>query len=91
MVGDVLKISGAPLVIGQDEIDGELLRLQHSLEATLAQLDQYAERIQVEFDSTPAGVFRAHGEMLRDLFAPGEFERELRGSLLTAEAVVRRV
>jgi len=29
--------------------------------------------------------------MLRDLFASGEFERELRASLLTAEAVVRRV
>jgi len=29
--------------------------------------------------------------MLRDLFASGEFERELRTSLLTAEAAVRRV
>src|SRR2546426_2370634 len=29
--------------------------------------------------------------MLRELFASGEFEREIRGSLLTAEAVVRRV
>src|SRR5262249_148249 len=38
-----------------------------------------------------AGIFRAHGEMLRGLFASGEFERELRTSRLTAEAVVRRV
>jgi phosphoenolpyruvate-protein phosphotransferase len=91
VVGDVLKFSGAPQVIGQDEIDGELLRLQHSFEETLAQLGQYAKRIETEFDSTLAGVFRAHGEMLRDLFASGEFERELRASLLTAEAVVRLV
>src|SRR4051794_10147822 len=33
----------------------------------------------------------SHGEMLRSLFASGEFERELRESLLTAEAVVGRV
>jgi phosphoenolpyruvate-protein phosphotransferase len=91
VVGDVLKYSGAPQVIGQHDIDGELLRLQHSFEETLAQLDQYAKRIEAEFDSTLAGVFRAHGEMLRDLFASGEFERELRASLVTAEAVVRRV
>ncbi|HEV3417998.1 MAG TPA: phosphoenolpyruvate--protein phosphotransferase, partial [Pirellulales bacterium] len=91
VVGDVLKYSGAPQVIGEHDIDGELFRLQHSFEETLTQLDQYAKRIEAEFDSTLAGVFRAHGEMLRDLFASGEFERELRASLLTAEAAVRRV
>jgi len=91
VVGDVLKFSGAPEVIDQQDIDGELLRLQHSFEEALAQLDQYAKRIEAEFDSTLAGVFRAHGEMLRDLFASGEFEREIRASLLSAEAVVRRV
>src|SRR5439155_17972274 len=32
-----------------------------------------------------------HGAVLRELFTSGEFERELRASLLTAEAVVRRV
>jgi phosphoenolpyruvate-protein phosphotransferase len=91
VVGDVLKFSGAPQVIGQQDIDGELLRLRRSFEETLAQLDQYAKRIEAEFDSALADVFRAHGEMLRDLFVSGEFERELRASLLTAEAVVRRV
>ena len=69
--------AAAPQAIGQHDIDGELLRLQHSFEETLAELDQYAKRIEAEFDSTLAGVFRAHGEMLRDLFASGEFEREL--------------
>jgi phosphoenolpyruvate-protein phosphotransferase len=91
VVGDVLKWSGPSTPISQFDVDGELVRLAHSFEETLAELDRHARRIEVEFDSTLAGIFRAHGEMLRGLFASGEFERELRASLVTAEAVVRRV
>jgi phosphoenolpyruvate-protein phosphotransferase len=91
VVGNALKWSGPSTRIGQNDVDGELVRLAHSFEETRAELDQYAQRIEVEFDSALAGIFRAHGEMLRDLFTSGEFERELRDSLLTAEAVVRRV
>ena len=91
VVGDVLKFSGPSAAIGQNDVDAELLRLAHCLDETLAELDQYAKRIEAEFNSTLAGVFRAHGEMLRELFASGEFERELRTSLVTAEAVVGRV
>src|SRR5580692_5186248 len=78
LVGDVLKWSGAPQAIDPNAVDGELLRLQNSLEEALAEIDRYAQRIEAEFDSRLAGIFRAHGEMLRDLFASGEFEREIR-------------
>lgn len=91
VVGDVLKWSGPPAPIHPNDVDGELLRLARSFEAALAEVDRYARRIEEEFDATLAGIFRAHGEMLRELFASGEFERELRTSLLNAEAVVRRV
>jgi phosphoenolpyruvate-protein phosphotransferase len=91
VVGDVLKWSGPPARIGQNDVDGELERLAHSFEETLAELDQYAKRIEVEFNSALAGIFRAHGAMLQELFVSGEFERELRASLLSAEAVVRQV
>jgi phosphoenolpyruvate-protein phosphotransferase len=91
VVGDVLKGSGPHARIGPNDVDGELARLAHSFDETLAELDQYARRIEVEFDSALAGIFRAHGAILRELFASGEFERELRASLLTAEAIVRRV
>jgi phosphoenolpyruvate-protein phosphotransferase len=77
--------------IGKDDIEKELRRLRRSFDETLAELDQYAQRIEGEFDAGLAGIFRAHGDMLRSLFASGEFERELRASLLTAEAVVGRV
>src|SRR5438552_19207050 len=88
-IGDELKWSGALAPIGPNEVEGELVRLAHALEETLAELDQSAQRIEVEFDAALAGVFRAHAEMLRELFASGEFERELRASQLSAEAVVR--
>jgi phosphoenolpyruvate-protein phosphotransferase len=91
VVGDPLKWSGPPAPIGQQDVDGELVRLAHAFEETQAELDQYARRIEAEFDAALAEIFRAHGTILRELFASGEFERELRTSLVTAEAVVRRV
>src|SRR5713101_4361341 len=66
VVADVLKWGGPPAPIGQDDVDGELVRLAHSVEEALTELDQHAERIEVEFDSALAGIFRAHGLMLRD-------------------------
>src|SRR5215472_11498936 len=91
VVSDPLHWGGPTTSIGKDEIEEELIRLRHSFEETLAELDQYARRIEGEFDAALAGIFRAHGEILRSLFASRELERELRESLLTAEAVVGRV
>ena len=82
---------GTTEAIGQDDVERELRRLNQSFEETLAELEQSSQRIEFEFDAALAGIFRAHGAMLRDLFASGEFERELRTSLLTAETAVRRV
>jgi phosphoenolpyruvate-protein phosphotransferase len=91
VVADLLKSSAEPAAISQNDVDRELLRLSRSFEETLAELDQHSKRIEAEFDSALAGIFRAHGDMLKELLASGEFERELRASLVTAEAVVRRV
>jgi phosphoenolpyruvate-protein phosphotransferase len=91
VVNDPLRWGGPETAVGQDDVENELIRLRHAFEETLAELDQYARRIEGEFDAALAGIFRAHGEMLRSLFASGELERELRESLLTAETVVGRV
>src|SRR6478752_3693662 len=91
VVGDVLNYSSATEAIGQDDVERELARLNQSFEETLSELEQSSQRIEFEFNAALAGIFRAHGVMLRDLFASGEFERELRTSLLTAETAVRRV
>jgi len=91
VIGDLLKCSGAPQAISPDDVDHELLRLKQSVEETLADLDRSAARIEFEFNTALGGIFRAHGVLLRDLFTSGELDRELRTSLLTAEAAVRRV
>src|SRR5215470_1649205 len=91
VINDPLHWGGPTTSIGTDDVEKELVRLRHSFEETLAELEQHAQRIEGEFDAALAGIFRAHGEMLRSLFASGELERELRESLLTAEAVVGRV
>ena len=51
VVSDVLKWSGPLTPIGQNDVDGELARLAHSFEETLAELDRHAKRIEAEFDS----------------------------------------
>jgi phosphoenolpyruvate-protein phosphotransferase len=91
VVSDPLNWGGPTASAGKDDIEKELIRLRQAFEETLAELDQHAQRIEGEFDAALAGIFRAHGELLRSLFASGELERELRESLLTAEAVVGRV
>src|SRR5206468_3276543 len=90
-VSDPLQLGGSATPIGGDDVETELSRMKRAIEETLAELDRYARRIQGEFDTALAGIFRAHGEVLRSLFASGELERELRDSLVTAEAVVGRV
>ncbi len=91
IVGDVLRFDGAQQTIAADEVERECLRLRHCFEETFAELEQSARRIESEFDSALAGIFRAHGTMLRGLVESGEFERELRTSCLAAESAVRRV
>jgi phosphoenolpyruvate-protein phosphotransferase len=91
VVGDVLTCTGRSEAIGPADLDRELVRLKQAFDETLAELESSASRIEFEFDAALAGIFRAHGTMLRDLFASGEFERELRASLSSAETAVRRV
>src|SRR5690348_7770413 len=82
VVSDEMTLAGVRQPIGQEAIAGELLRLTKAFEETLADLEKSAERIGAEFNATLAGIFRAHGEILRELFNSGEFERELRQSLV---------
>jgi signal transduction protein with GAF and PtsI domain len=48
VVSDPLHWGGPTPSIGTDDIDNELIRLRHAFEATLAELDQYAQRIEGE-------------------------------------------
>ena len=91
VVGDPLRWSVATTPIGPGDVEKELTRLRRSFAEALAELDQNARRIEAEFDTALASIFRAHGEMLRSLLASGELERELRENLVPADVAVARV
>jgi hypothetical protein len=48
VVSDVLKWSGLSTSIDQDDLDREVVRPSRCAEETLAELDQYAKRIEME-------------------------------------------
>jgi phosphoenolpyruvate-protein phosphotransferase len=91
VAGDVLRYEGFQPTIGPDQIGSELDRLRQAFDETFSELELSAKRIESEFDSALAGIFRAHGTMLRGLVESGEFEREMKSSSLAAETAVRRV
>ncbi len=91
VISDVLSGGGAPEAIGPSDVDQESARLRQAFDETLADLERTALRIEGEIGTAPAGIFRAQGLMLRDLLAAGEFEREIKSSLVTAATAVRRV
>jgi phosphoenolpyruvate-protein phosphotransferase len=91
VVGDVLYYNGTQPTVAPEEVGPEWDRLRQAFEETFGELELSANRIESEFDSALAGIFRAHGTMLRGLVDSGEFEKELRNSSLAAETAVRRV
>jgi hypothetical protein len=42
VIGDVLKWNGPLAPIGQNDVDGELVRLARSIEEALTELEQFA-------------------------------------------------
>ena len=58
---------------------------------TRAELQEAARRVAEQFTAQLAQIFRAHEMMLDSLLSSTEFAQELHGSLVNAEAVVRRV
>jgi phosphoenolpyruvate-protein kinase (PTS system EI component) len=55
VVSDPLHWGGPATPVGKDEVENELVRLRHAFEETLAELDQYARRVEGEFDAALAG------------------------------------
>ncbi len=91
VVGHILRCRGGARPIGAGDIEREMDRLKLAFDATRAELQESARRVEAQFNAHLADIFRAHEMMLESLFASDEFSQELRGSLLGAEAAVRRV
>ena len=91
VVGDILQCRGLARPIGEDEVERELSRIVVASEQTRAELKESARRVEEQFNSHLADIFRAHAMMLEGLLSSGEFAQELRSSLVSSSAAVRRV
>lgn len=69
----------------------ELTRIQVAVRQTRLEVEESARRIEEQLSGTLADIFRAHGRMLDELLSSGEFEQEVRASLVDAPSAVRRV
>src|SRR5262245_65705084 len=91
VVGDRLECRGEAHQIEPHEVEREWSRIRAAFDQTHAELQEAAHRVAEQFTAQLADIFRAHEMMLDSLLSSQEFVQELQGSLLNAEAVVRRV
>lgn len=91
LVGDGFIGRGLERTIGADEVEPELERIRAAFARTRVELEESARRVEEQFNSELAEIFRAHELMLDGLLSSDEFAQELRGSLVSAGTVLRRV
>jgi phosphoenolpyruvate-protein phosphotransferase (PTS system enzyme I) len=91
VVGDRLECRGDAHPINPHEVEREWSRIQVAFDQTRAELQEAARRVEEQFNAQLADIFRAHEMMLDSLLSSTEFVQELQGSLINAEAVVRRI
>lgn len=91
VIGERLECRGDAHQIDPHEVEREWSRIRVAFEKTRAALQEAARRVEEQFNSHLADIFRAHEMMLDSLLSSTEFVQELQGSLVNAEAVVRRV
>jgi len=90
VVVDLLAPASGPAPIAPDHIADERSRIVTAFERTRQELEDFAVRIEQQFDGALGAIFRAHRMMLDSILSSGEIERELE-SRAGAEAAVRRV
>jgi phosphoenolpyruvate-protein phosphotransferase len=91
VVGDRLECHGDAHHIDPHEVEREWSRIRVAFDQTRAELQEAARRVAEQFNAQLADIFRAHDMMLDSLLSSSEFVQELQGSLINAEAVVRRI
>ncbi len=91
LVGDTHEWRHGFRQIEPSEVETELRRIQVAFDLTHADLQESARRVEEQFNAELGQIFRAHEMMLESIFASQEFERELRASLVNAEAAVWHV
>src|SRR5262245_44946716 len=77
--------------IEKDQVEPELRRIQIAFDQTREELSEAARRVEEQLSTDLGRIFRTHEMMLESMLTSPEFRQELEGSLINAEAAVRRV
>src|SRR5499426_1568870 len=91
VAGDLLDSSAEAHRIEPHHVDAEMERIRRAFIQVEAELEESARRVSEQIDPSLGEIFRAHRLMLENLLTSNEFERELRGSLLSAAEAVKRI
>jgi len=76
VVGDSLECRGDAHRIEPHEVERELSRIRVAFNQTRAELQEAARRVEEQFNSHLADIFRAHEMMLDSLLSSTEFVQE---------------
>ena len=89
--GDILDCSAETHRIEPHQVEAEMERIRRAFVQVEAELEESARRLSEQIDPSLADIFRAHRLMLESLLSSNDFEKELRGSLISAAEAVKRV
>ncbi len=88
---DVLKRHDEFYDIDEDQVDKELARWAEALKHISGVLDDLAEQVEEEMDSSLSEIFRAHSIIVQDASLNDEVVKEIREELVSAGSAVRTV
>lgn len=88
---DIMERVAGSGTIQPDEVGRECERIERAIGDVLRDLNSAAEHVEREVDAVMANIFRAHGEMLRDVTFTDEIRAEIRKDLVNVEHALRRV
>ena len=88
---DVLTRELEQWVLREDQVEGELKRLQEAIDRVHSDLSKLKSKITNEIDAKHAEIFGAHQLILKDIEIFKDIEKGLKYRLLNAEQIVRDV
>ncbi|RKX30842.1 MAG: phosphoenolpyruvate--protein phosphotransferase [Verrucomicrobia bacterium] len=88
---DIFERDLEAYTIEMEQVDGEYARLERAIEEVLADLSLSADRVEEDLESAIGNIFRAHGEMLRDVAFINEIRTEIERELVNSERALRCV
>ena len=88
---DVLTRELEQWILREDQVEGELKRIQDAVNKVHIDLTRLKSKVTNEIDAKHAEIFGAHQLILKDIEIFKDIEKSLRYRLLNAEQIVRDV